>query len=114
MATQEICKPGDIPLGGKKAFTIGDEKVLVFHTDEGFFATQSRCTHLFWSLESGKMQGCNVQCPLHHAQFDVRTGEVVKWANFPPGIQLLNAVRAEKALQTWPVRVEGESVLITL
>lgn len=110
-----VCHISDIPLGEKRAYTVGSEKVLVFHLAEGFFATQHRCTHLFYSLEGGKMvDECTVQCSLHHACFDVRTGEVVKWANFPPGIQLLNAVRGEKALKTYPVIIQNETVHIEL
>ncbi len=110
-----VCNINDIPLGEKRVYTVGTEKVLVFHLAEGFFATQHRCTHLFMSLEKGKMvDGCTVQCPLHHACFDVRTGEVVKWASFPPGIQLLNSVRGEKSLKTYPVIIENETVHIDI
>ena len=103
----------DIPLGASKCVQAGDEKVLVFHLSDGFHATQARCTHLFRSLESGKVldDQC-VQCPLHRARFNIRTGEVEQWANFPPGVQLLNAVRAEKALKTFPVEEEGEALFV--
>jgi 3-phenylpropionate/trans-cinnamate dioxygenase ferredoxin subunit len=61
---------------------------------------------MFAPLGRGRIvDGCKVQCPLHRARFDIRTGEVVDWANFPPGVQLLNAVRGEKALRTYPVTV---------
>ena len=57
---------------------------------------------------------CKVQCPLHHARFDIRTGEVVDWANFPPGIQVLNFVRSEKSLKTYKVKVTGDEVRVNL
>ncbi len=77
---------------------------------DGFYATQSSCTHVFAPLNRGKLiDGHKLQCPFHRAQFDVRTGEVIRWANFPPGIQVLNFVRAEKKLRTYPVtEEEGE------
>lgn len=112
MPRQHVCQVNDIPVGSNAQFNVNGEEVLVFHTEEGFFATQPRCTHLFASLKKGKMDGCTVRCPLHHACFDVRTGEVVKWANFPPGVQLLNVIRSEKALRTWPVALEGERVMV--
>ena len=46
------------------------------------------------------------------AEFDIRRGEVDKWANFPPGIQLLNVVRSEKALKTYPAAVEDGNVVV--
>jgi 3-phenylpropionate/trans-cinnamate dioxygenase ferredoxin subunit len=38
----------------------------------------------------------------------------VDGANFPPGVQLLNAVRGEKALKTYPVTVVKGEVRIKL
>jgi 3-phenylpropionate/trans-cinnamate dioxygenase ferredoxin subunit len=111
MARHQICNEDEIPVGEKKPFTVGGEEVLVFHLEDGFFATQTKCTHVFWPLKNGKMKNdCEVECPFHRARFDVRTGEVVQWANFPPGaIQLLNLVRKRKALKTFPVtRQEGK------
>lgn len=105
----------EIPQGKGRMVQAGDEKVLVFHLSDGFYATQARCTHLFRSLENGKVldDKC-IQCPLHRAQFDIRSGEVVQWANFPPGVQLLNAVRKEKALATYPVEEEGDALFVVV
>jgi 3-phenylpropionate/trans-cinnamate dioxygenase ferredoxin subunit len=55
-----------------------------------------------------------VQCPFHKARFDIRTGEVIDWANFPPGIQLLNALRGEKALKTYKVSVRDGEVRVSV
>ena len=53
-----------------------------------------------------------LECPFHRARFDVRTGEVIEWANFPIGVQLLNLVRKEKALKTFPVTVQEGKVFV--
>ena len=113
MTRHTVCNEEDIPVGTMKGFKAGSTKVIVYHLEDGFFATQPNCTHVFAPLGRGKIvEGCQVQCPFHRACFDIRTGEVVKWANFPPGVQLLNAVRGEKALQTYPVTVEEGEVVI--
>jgi 3-phenylpropionate/trans-cinnamate dioxygenase ferredoxin subunit len=39
---------------------------------------------------------------------------VIDWANFPPGIQLLNIVRSEKALKTFKVSVREGEVRVTV
>ncbi len=113
MARHQICNEDEIPVGEKKPFAVGEEEVLVFHLEEGFFATQSKCTHLFWPLKNGKMKNqYELECPFHRARFDVRTGEVIEWANFPIGVQLLNLVRKEKALKTFPVTVQEGKVFV--
>ncbi len=113
MARHRVGKAADVPIGSMKAFKVSDQTVLVFHLDDGFYGTQSTCTHVFAPMTRGKLvDGDKIQCPFHRAQFDVRTGEVVRWANFPPGIQLLNVVRGEKALRTYPVSVEDGDVFV--
>lgn len=109
------CKTSDVPTGGSLLVKAGDEDVLMFHLSDGFYATQPRCTHVFAPLKKGKIQDDNcVQCPFHRARFDIRTGEVIEWANFPPGVQLLNAIRSEKKLKTWPVEQDGDQLFVVM
>ncbi len=49
-----VCSVSDLPVGSHKEFAVNGETVLVFHLDDGFYATQNRCTHLFMSLKKGK------------------------------------------------------------
>ena len=74
-------------------FLVGD--AVVFNVAGQFFATQSRCTHRGGPLDKGKLEGSTVTCPLHGAQFDVTTGEVLRGP-------------ARDPLKTYRVTVEGE------
>jgi 3-phenylpropionate/trans-cinnamate dioxygenase ferredoxin subunit len=114
MAQHAVCDEGDLPVGSMKAFRAGNGRVVVYHLKDGWYATQAQCTHTFGPLARGEIvKGCQVRCPLHRARFDIATGAVVEWANFPPGIQLLNTVRGEKALRTYPVKVKDGKVVVT-
>ena len=87
--------------------------ILLYRLEDGFYATQERCTHLFKSLKKGKIvNGSEIQCPLHRARFNVKTGEVAEWACFPPGVQVLNVVRSEKALETYSLELKEEAVYL--
>jgi nitrite reductase/ring-hydroxylating ferredoxin subunit len=115
MALHNVCRSDELGVGQMKAFVIGSQKIVLYHLSDGFFATQANCTHTFAPLVRGKLiEDCKVQCPFHRARFDIRTGEVIDWANFPPGIQLLNVVRGEKALRTFKVSVKAGNVRVNV
>lgn len=115
MTWHTVCRSDELAVGEMKAFTVGKHKIVLYHLSDGFFATQASCTHTFAPLARGKLlEDCKVQCPLHRARFDIRTGAVLDWANFPPGIQLLNVVRGEKALQTYKVGIKAGQVRVNV
>jgi len=105
-----------IAVGESKLMQIEAHKVLVFHLSEGFYATSHQCTHLFKSLDKGLIvSDKTVRCPLHRAEFDIRTGEVDTWACFPKGlVNIINTVRTEKALSTYALTERDEQYYISL
>jgi len=114
MATYTLCRTDELPVGQRRAFGVGGEKLLLFHLADGYYATQTHCTHMFAPLAKGKiLEECQLQCPFHRARFDIRTGKVIEWANWPP-VNVLNAVRHEKPLKTWPVKVAGNQVQVEI
>jgi nitrite reductase/ring-hydroxylating ferredoxin subunit len=115
MSLYSVCRSDELGIGQMKAFSVGSHKIVLYRLTDGFFATQANCTHTFAPLARGKiMADCNVQCPFHRARFDIRTGKVIDWANFPPGIQVLNVVRGQKALRTFEVSLKEESVQVNI
>ena len=114
MAQHAVGDEDELAVGEMKAYRAGDQRVVVYHLKNGWFATQAQCTHTFGPLARGTIvDGCQVRCPLHRARFDIATGAVVEWANFPPGIQLLNTLRGERSLRTYPVRIQAGKIMVT-
>ena len=48
--------------------------IAVFNVDGELLAIDDTCTHQDASLADGWLEGCTVECPLHAACFDLRTG----------------------------------------
>ncbi len=70
-----VCALADLPPGEMRRLKL-KPPIAVVHTDDGeLFAVDDTCTHQKASLSEGWLEGCFVQCPLHGAQFDLRTGE---------------------------------------
>lgn len=114
MAFEKACNTGDIAENGVIRCKVGGKTVAVFRLQDGYYATSARCPHAMGPLHRGKVtaQG-QVVCPLHRAQFDVKTGKATQWAVFPPVIaQLINLFRKKQDLETYPVKVENDAVLV--
>jgi 3-phenylpropionate/trans-cinnamate dioxygenase ferredoxin subunit len=63
----------DIPVG-ESVRVQGQVAIAVFNVDGELFAIDDTCTHQDASLSDGWLEGCAVECPLHAACFDLRTG----------------------------------------
>jgi 3-phenylpropionate/trans-cinnamate dioxygenase ferredoxin subunit len=63
----------DIPVG-ESVRVQGRVAIAVFNVDGELFAIDDTCTHQDASLSDGWLEGCAVECPLHAACFDLRTG----------------------------------------
>ena len=106
-----------LTVGEKRLYRFDNHKpVLVYRLTDGFYATDARCTHLFKSMAKGTIENDKtIRCPLHRAEFDIRTGQVTQWACFPPGIvQAINTVRHEKPLSCYPISEKNGEYFITL
>ncbi len=113
MSKEYVCDTTALAAGEMKSFIVNNEKIILFHLDDGFFATQSKCPHLSAPLEKGQIiDNCRIQCKFHRAEFDIKTGKAELWANFPPGIQALNFIRSQKDLKTYGVSIEEDKVYL--
>lgn len=70
------CHIEDLPPGESYRIEPGNgtEAVAVFNVDGELHAIDDTCTHQDASLADGFLEGCTVECPLHAACFDLRTG----------------------------------------
>ena len=53
------------------------ERVLLANVNGAFYALQDACGHRQMPLSKGTLEGHVVECPLHFATFDVRTGKLL-------------------------------------
>ena len=74
----------DIPDEGTLAGRVGDEPVLLSRLGGRLYAVGGTCTHYGAALAGGRAEGGVVRCSLHHACFDLRTGEALRAPAFAP------------------------------
>ncbi|MCK2238445.1 MULTISPECIES: bifunctional 3-phenylpropionate/cinnamic acid dioxygenase ferredoxin subunit [unclassified Crossiella] len=68
-----VCRLDELP-PGEAVRLLADVPVAVFNVEGEFYAIDDTCTHQDASLSEGYLEGCLVECPLHAASFDLRTG----------------------------------------
>ena len=55
----------------------GLHEIALFWDGEGVYALDNACPHMFGALADGMVRRGEVHCPLHGAQFDLRTGKCI-------------------------------------
>src|SRR6266487_3427543 len=87
MADSTDPKPPDLTLGvaadslssgGMLLGRVGADDVLLARAGDRFFAVGAHCTHYHGPLAEGLVVGDTVRCPLHHACFNLDTGEALR------------------------------------
>lgn len=78
---------------------VGGKDIAIYRIDGEVYATQGLCTHESVKLCDGFVEGELIECPLHSACFEIKTGKAVK----PP---------AEIDLRIYPVKREGDTIYV--
>ena len=95
------CAVSDVPEDGAIGVEIDGNPVAVVKADGEVYAVRDVCTHEEVALSEGEVYDTTLECWLHGSCFDLRTGE----ATGPP---------ATKPVATYPVKIDGEDVLVSL
>jgi len=81
--------------------THGEAQLALFRSAGEFHLTDNICTHQYALLSDGYVEDGCVECPLHQARFDLRSGAAL-------------CAPATQPIRVYPLRVEGSDVLADL
>jgi 3-phenylpropionate/trans-cinnamate dioxygenase ferredoxin component len=74
----DIAPAAELPNGERLFLEVGGRAIVIFNIAGQFFAIGDICTHDDGPLGDGDLEGYNIVCPRHGAEFDVRTGKVMQ------------------------------------
>jgi 3-phenylpropionate/trans-cinnamate dioxygenase ferredoxin component len=98
----EACAVDDIDKEDVIRFDHDGRTFAIYRSpDDEFYATDGLCTHEHAYLADGLVLDNIIECPKHNGRFDYRTGAAM---GAPVCINL----------KTYPVKVEGGSIFISL
>lgn len=95
-----VASVSDLKPGENKVVDVNGEQVALFNVDGEFFAINNTCAHRGGPLGEGVLEGDVVTCPWHGWRYNVKTG--------------INAVMPNVKVQSYPVKIEGNDVLVSL
>ena len=91
----------DLVQGEVLGVEVEGHSIALYDVDGDIFATDNICTHAYARLSDGWLDGGLIECPLHAARFDVRTGKVLD----PP---------ATVDLKTYAVRLVDDEIQVKI
>ncbi len=95
-----VGKTTDIMPGQMKKVLVDENDVVVINIDGNYFAIDDTCSHAGGSLSEGKLDGYTIICDWHGAQFECRSGKLIK---FPGEIN---------DLRSYDVVVESDDIFV--
>jgi nitrite reductase (NADH) small subunit len=93
-----VAASDDLPLGGSRAYAVGDAMVAVFRLRSGELrALDAVCPHSGGPLADGQFDAKKVICPLHNYLFSLGDGA---------------CLNGDMAVRTYPVREEAGQIVV--
>ena len=97
-----IAAAADVAEGSVIGVRVGEREIALYHLPGGEFrATDNVCSHEYAQLSDGWLENGEIECPLHAARFDIRTGKAL-------------CAPAETDIATFDVKLEGADLLVRL
>ena len=84
-----------------RGYRIKDRAIAVCRIKDEFFAFDEICSHEYASLTEGWLDEYTIECPMHGAKFDVRTGKPL-------------TLPAIEAIVTYEIKIEGDTIFVKL
>ena len=73
-----VASVSDVAEGQMHAVRLGEREIALYHLPDGtFHATDNICSHEYAQLTDGWLENGCVECPLHAARFDVKSGKAL-------------------------------------
>ncbi|ATM94585.1 putative Rieske protein [Yersinia frederiksenii] len=101
MGWVSVCKASYVKPDSPFSASVGDKRIGIYVIDSEYFAMDDVCPHANALLSPGFFDEGTIECLLHGAVFDVKTGKCLR----EPG---------DRDLQTYPVRLDAGQIQVNL
>ena len=99
MSWKNVCEVSQVKEDFPFSANVEGKEVGVYLIDGQYYALEDVCPHAYALLSQGFVEDGKVECPLHEAVFDIRSGRCLR----EPG---------GRDLSTYPLRVQGDDIQV--
>lgn len=97
MNWKTVCKTDQVQEDFPFSAKVDDREVGVYLLDDEYYVLEDVCPHAYALLSQGFVEDGQVECPLHEAVFDIRTGKCLREP-------------ADRDLRVYPVRIVDDHI----
>lgn len=108
----EVAKTDELESGMMKSVMAGGREILLARVGDRYYAANGRCPHMKGELSKGRLEGTVVTCPRHGSQFDISSGQVVRWLKGGIVGKMAGAIKRPSNLTVYRVKVEGDRIRV--
>nr|MDO8086061.1 Rieske 2Fe-2S domain-containing protein [Candidatus Sigynarchaeum springense] len=109
MVLVKACDVAAFPKDGRLGFSARAIEVAIFKVEGTFFALERHCPHAGGDLVDGMIEKGLVECPIHGATFDLRTGKFVQSEYVSPHL-----AKAMHDTRSFPVVIKDGALLVDI
>ncbi len=97
----KVAETSEVEEGELTAIEVEGEPICLAKYEGVVYAFTDNCTHISGPLNEGELNGYVLECPWHFAEFDIRTGKVLRGP-------------ARQDLYMYTVKIEYDAIYIDL
>lgn len=97
----EACRTDEVDEDLPKSVKLNGQEIGIFKLGDELFALEDVCPHAYALLSQGFVEGEEVECPLHGAVFNIRTGKCLRDIG-------------ERDIKTYAVKEEDGAVFVDM
>lgn len=95
-----VARLDEVPAMGKKLIQIDGQEILLVNLKGAIYAVENECPHQGAPMSGALLKDTYLSCPRHGYRFELKDGSCKE--------------HPEYKLKTWPVRLEGNEIIVEL
>ena len=111
----KVADVADLVDGSMKKVMANGNEILLARVGGQLYALDNKCPHMGGDLSAGTLEGSTVTCPRHGSQFDVRTGQNLRWTKFTGLAKTaFTVIKSPRPAKTYKVQVSNGDISIEI